>query len=57
LHASSGHLGSKYIPLVARLQTQMQNLYALEAIKLQSRQYFAMMLVDQIFEFENEDTR
>jgi hypothetical protein len=33
----------------------VQNLHALAAITLQSRQFFAMTLGDQLFEKENED--
>jgi len=34
----------------------MQNLDGIEAKTLQSRQYFAMTLDEQIFEFKNGDT-
>jgi len=58
LHARGGHMDSICMRLAAKRQvdvaciaaSRLQNLHALAAITLQSRQFFAMTLGDQLFE-------
>jgi hypothetical protein len=52
LHATGGHSGTIYMRLVASC---MQTLYALAASCMQSRQFFASTLPEQLFELKNED--
>jgi hypothetical protein len=53
LYATGGHLGTIYLRLVA---SRMQILHAPAASCVQSRQFFASTLRDQLLEFKNEDT-
>jgi hypothetical protein len=52
LYATGGHLGTIYMRLAA---SPMQTLHALVASCLQSRQFFASTLQEQLFELKNED--
>ncbi len=46
MHATGGHLGTIYMRLAT---SRMQNLHALVASTVQSRQFFASMLPEQLF--------
>jgi hypothetical protein len=46
------HSGTIYMQLAGRL---MQTLYALAASCMQSRQFFASMLREQLFDLKNDD--
>jgi hypothetical protein len=50
--ATSGHSGTIYMRLAV---SRMQHLHALAASCLQSRQFFARTLREQLFELKNED--
>jgi hypothetical protein len=52
LHATGGHSGTIYVRLAA---SRMQALHALAASCVQSRQFFASTLREQLFELKNED--
>ncbi len=52
LYATGGHSGTIYMRLAA---SRMETLHALAAICVQSCQFFASMLQEQLFEFKNED--
>jgi hypothetical protein len=52
LHATGGHSGTIYMRLAASC---MQILHALVPSCLQSRQFFASTLQEQLFELKNED--
>jgi hypothetical protein len=52
LHATGGHLGTVYMRLAA---SRMQTLHALMASCMQSSQFFASTLQEQLFELKNED--
>ncbi len=52
LHATGGHSGTIYMRLAA---SRMQILHALVASCVQSRQFFASTLREQLFELKNED--
>ncbi len=52
LHATGGHLGTIYMRLAASC---MQTLHAPAASCMQSRQFFASTLQEQLFELKNED--
>jgi hypothetical protein len=53
LHATGGHACTIYMVLAA---SHMQTLHALPASCMQSRQFFASTLREQLFELINEDT-
>jgi len=44
------HAAKRQIVVACVAASRVQNLHALAAITLQSRQFFAMMLGDQLFE-------
>jgi hypothetical protein len=52
LHATGGHSGTIDMRLAA---SRMQTLHALAASCVQSRQFFASTLREQLFELKNED--
>jgi hypothetical protein len=52
LHATGDHSGMIYVRVAA---SRMQNLHVLMASCMQSRQFFASRLQEQLFEFKNED--
>ncbi len=52
LHVTGGHTGTIYMGLAA---SRMQTLHALAASCVQSRQFFASTLREQLFELKNED--
>ncbi len=52
LHATGGHSGTNYMWLAV---SRMQILHALAASTLQSRQFSACTLREQLFELKNED--
>jgi hypothetical protein len=52
LHATGSHSGTIYMRLAA---SHMQTLHALAASFMQSRQFFASTLREQLFELKNED--
>jgi hypothetical protein len=52
LYANGGHLGTIYMRIAA---SRMQTLHALAASCVQSRQFFASTLREQLFELKNED--
>jgi hypothetical protein len=53
LHATGGHSGTIYMRLA---DSSMQTLHALAASWVQSHQFFASRLREQLFELKNEDT-
>jgi hypothetical protein len=52
LHATGGHSGTIYMRLAT---SRIQTLHALAASCMQSRQFFASMLREPLFELKNED--
>jgi hypothetical protein len=54
LHATGGLLGINYMRLAA---SRIQILHALATSCMQSSQFFASMLREQLFELKNEDTK
>jgi hypothetical protein len=52
LYVTGGHSGTIYMQLAA---SRMQTLHALAASCVQSLQFFASTLRDQLFELKNED--
>jgi hypothetical protein len=54
LHATDGHSGTIFMRLAT---SHMQTLHALAASCVQSRQFFASTLQEQLFELKNEDAR
>jgi hypothetical protein len=52
LHATGGHVGTIYMRLAA---SRMQTLHALAASCMQSHQFLAITLREQLFEIKNED--
>jgi hypothetical protein len=52
LHATGGHSGTIYMPVAPSC---MQILHEIAASCVQSRQFFASMLVEKLFELKNED--
>jgi hypothetical protein len=52
LHATGSHAGTICMRLAA---SRMQTLHTLKAICVQSSQFFASTLREQLFEFKNED--
>jgi hypothetical protein len=53
LHVTGGHSGTNYMRLAA---SRIQTLHALAATCMQSRQFFASTLQEQLFELKNEVT-
>jgi hypothetical protein len=51
LHATGGHSGTIYLQLAA---SHMQTLHALAASCVQSRQFFASTLQEQLYELKNK---
>ncbi len=52
LYVTGGYSGTIYMPLAA---SRMQTLHELAASCMQSRQFFASMLWEQLLELKNED--
>ncbi len=52
LYATGGHSSTIYVRLAS---SRMQTLHALAASYVQSRQFFASTLGEQLFELKNED--